>query len=573
MNHIPLKTFIPIIMSTLLLSCGENMPKPQETTPHNTQTKNSESSFEENDILPNKEVDDRSLFEVKYDVKCVKTITSHITDKAYLDIDTTSVQFYENGLVSNINFCEPVDIDPKGNPLSSQYELARNQEGRINSYFWTVLATPETYTKMGYEYLYNENGQLSKMISHGIESRSEYTYEYDGNGRTSKIEVKGCGEGSRWEYSFNYEYLAVDHKGNWILATEKATYSTMDSEENPLEQNKSYNTNIISRDIEYYSDNHDKEDLKELRHEIKKKINEIYAFTWDDGNHFLSKRLRKIEQAEHEQMFEGMTEEEHIVTHAERYLNRWTLSFANNSSFKLSTKLKSLLISSRNEVFATIILSRKMLGDKHAILEPIIFKFIKEDNKWVVDDYFNSVTAFESHLDLSRTLVLQPNSFIKKVSGDFYGDGSIEGIWVYNPKYEKDGKTHASRLYIYNLNQNIKTYESDTNHIVNFKYAGGFINDINVQNLGDINGNGSDELGILYHNEGDEENSHFAILTVNSKGEWKELIKPVPLYESALTKEQKIVNHSACQPGSVIVLSHEKTEKLGITKVYKKIFY
>lgn len=521
------------------------------------------------------EGNDRNLFEVKEDVMDVQTITSRIIDKTRIEFDTTFVSFYEDGIIKSLsnNSMQKVTFEHDGSTQRSTYELARNQIGKIKSFTWKVAATPETFVNIGYEYLYNIKGRVNKMISHGIDSRSEYTYEYDGNGRVSKMNLCGEGDGNKWQYEYAYEYIASDQKGNWILAIEKAVYKTH-ATNNPEDVSVSHTTNIVSRKISYYdgTNNEQSEDLKKA---IEAKINEIFVIHADDGNHynaFLSSRLRNAEKAKEDYL--------HSIHHGENIPETEACGFYHNKlDVKLNSKLAqvtprvlSVYNSNCKGCYATVLLDWRY-QTKESSLDFVIFKFVNEKGRYVIDDYFDNISSYNTHLDLTYKYGIQNGTFLKKVTGDFNGDGCVEQTWVYSPKHElKDGQINPESIYfqIYSSKQEVKPYKSESgcevSKSINFEY----INLINVKNLGDVNGNGKDNLGILYRTS---DGSRYTILNVNDNNEWVQVIEPVTLYEEALSDNEKLIDHVACQPCVVKILTHQKESDGSIKKSYKEISF
>lgn len=495
---------------------------------------------------------DRSLFEVKGNVKQVQTIATRIVaDGQEYEFDTTSVQFFEDGVVSCINQAENISFDHDGNATKPLYELTRNQSGRINSYTKKIMATPESFARVGYEYLYNEEGQLIKMITHGIESRSEYTYTYDGNGRIAQMLLNGQGEGTRWEYAYSYDYLASDEEGNWIVAIEKATYKTYGADENPNNATAKYTFNPQFRNIEYYDSNKTPQS-ETITNEIEKRVKEI-TFLRGDRNKTLSSKLKEALEAQNK--YENATNQE--------WLSKWKkdAKFPKEANVKVS----NVLMSACGEVYATILIDLPQTANHPANI--ILLKFVKENGKWMVEDYYDDITSFTPHLDLTYKFGIRDGGYLKTLYGNFNGDGCIEQIWLHNP--QKDGKD-AGTFSIISAKVDTKPFKSDSGQIISSSVGQEFINTINAMNMGDINHDGKDELGVLYHNP-DRTESHYTVLAVNDKGEWQCIIPPFPVKESLLKETDKLVEKIQCTPDVLKILTHAKNADGTFSKTYKEI--
>ncbi len=561
---------LSLSVMVLLSACSSKTDEKKEVSQENVPS----STIAGPSVMGN---DDRNLFEVKGDVEKVQTITSRIVDKTRIDFDTSAVSFYEDGIIKTIlNTSMPeVKFEHNGSTHNSMYELARNQIGKIKSFSWKVMATPETFVNIGYEYLYNEKGMLSKMISHGIDSRSEYLYQYDGNGRVSKMSIKGEGDGNKWEYEYNYEYIASDQKGNWILAVEKAVYKThLLNEENDI--SSSHSTNIVSRKISYY-DGTNNEHSKELKKTIKDKIDEIFVIHADDGNHydaFLSSRLRSAEREKEKYLHSSFHNPNIPQNEACGFFYNKLDAKLNSRSAKVTPRVLSVYNSNCQGCYASVLLNWTYKGNESSS-DFVIFKFVQEKGNYVIDDYFDNISSYNTHLDLSYKYGIQNGSFLKKVTGDFNGDGCTEQTWVYCPKYElKDGKINpeSSHFQIFSSKEEVKPYKSETGCEASRSKENEYINFINVINLGDINGNGKDNLGILYKKL-DGSGCRYTILNVNDNNQWEEIIEPITLYEEALSANEKFIDHIACQPCILKIQTHVKSEDGSIQKVYKQISF
>jgi hypothetical protein len=413
------------------------------------------------------------------------------------------------------------------------------------------------------------------MISHGIDSRSEYLYQYDGNGRISKMTLKGEGDGNKWEYEYNYEYIASDQKGNWILAVEKAVYKThLLNEDKDI--SSTHTSNIISRKISYY-DGTNNEHSKELKKTIKDKIDEIFVIHADDGNHydaFLSSRLRSAEREKEKYLHSSFHNPNIPQNEACGFFHNKLDAKLNSRSAKVTPKVLSVYNSNCQGCYASVLLNWTYKGNESSS-DFVIFKFVKENGNYVIDDYFDNISSFNTHLDLSYKYGIQNGSFLKKITGDFNGDGCTEQTWVYCPKYElKDGKINPESSYfqIFSSKEDVKPYKSLTGCEVSRSKEDEYINFINVINLGDINGNGKDNLGILYKKL-DGSGCRYTILNVNENNQWEEIIEPITLYEEALSANEKFIDHIACQPCILKIQTHVKSEDGSIQKVYKQISF
>lgn len=547
------KMFPSAVVATLLLSaCGSNSDKRPENEPF---------SFIEDTTLTSLandcpvEIDDRSLFEVQGNVRKVKTITILTNENGYpVDFDTATTTFYKDGLLESVTQPQTAMFDREGVSQNTQFVLTRNQIDKISSFTWKTMATPNTYTKAGYEYFYNNDGQLIKMISHGIDSRSVYDYVYDGNNRIAQMILHGEGEGSKWESLYSYEYLAADEHGNWLLAIEKACYKTYVNGDDPRNVKATYTFNPIYRNIEYYDcDGHKGKDTNAYNNitDIIADIQKNYQCTAAIDKHISRNLLDALRSKESYEQKKGNANNE------PGYKTALNIS-------KGKVQVKSVIESACGDLYALV---HAKSDDNFAYF--VVLKFKKENNDWKIDDFFDNFSSYFSHQDLSFKFGIRDGSFLKDVAGNFDGQGCSDHIWVYNPKFDANDPS-SSCFYIYSGKPNVKLYKSTPNCLVSKSVFFEYINTINASNLGDLDGDGKEELGILYHGVNDHI-SHYAVMKLSDNGNWEYLVEPINLYEEELRETEKIVEKISCKPGVLKILTHEKKEDESIEKIFKEV--
>ena len=544
-----------VAVALLLSACGSNSDKRTENEPFSFVEDTTITSVDNDCPI---EIDDRSLFEVQGNVKKVQTITILTNENGYpVDFDTATTTFYKDGLLESVTQPQTATFDREGVSQNTQFELTRNQIDKISSFTWKTMATPNTYTKAGYEYFYNNDGQLIKMISHGIDSRSVYEYVYDGNDRVTQMVLHGEGEGSKWESLFTYEYLAADEHGNWLLAIEKACYKTYVIGDDPRDVKATYTFNPIYRNIEYFDcDAHSEttantETATKIIADIQKNHDDMVAID-KHISHDLLDALRSKEAYEQKKA---------IANNEPGYKRVLNVGYSNEV-----VRVKGVIESADGDLFALV---HSKVDDNFAYF--VVLKFKKENNTWKIDDFFDNSSSYFSHQDLSFKFGIRDGSFLKDVAGNFDGKGCSDHIWVYNPKIDVNDPS-SSCFYIYSGKPNVKLYKSETNCLISKSVFFEYINTINARNLGDLDGDGKEELGILYHGI-NEHISHYAVMKLNDNGNWDYLVEPIDLYEEELRETEKIVEKISCKPGILKILTHKKNEDGSIEKVFKEISF
>lgn len=183
-----------------------------------------------------KEYPDRAMYELKGNVKSVKTIVNN----SGVDEPSYELAFDKNGKCTKHMLDGTWDEDEE-----HLYSIARNDKNRITAYTATGKESKKKKTEVHYNY--DGNGRITSVNSMWYEeSVVTESFEYNDNGDRSRYSIEVLDYNYRAKETINYRYRDFDDKGNW---TAREGLRIVENENKEI---VSENIFVEKREIEYY---------------------------------------------------------------------------------------------------------------------------------------------------------------------------------------------------------------------------------------------------------------------------------------------------------------------------------